>query len=216
MKKVLRHNIKLRRSHNWKQRSWKIYGCEVITCLILRASHRMKIDQHRPACHHSMWNYEVRDVIFKNIFLGSCNPSSCMLVNHEPSQQSSKEENKPWKWGATARYYTSNTKTMLPTRKSVPRSSRQLDHTKTSCPSQRDAHCSGVVMSPVHQVWPKPSCKAQWKGEEDKADKRRGGKTTSGNGQAWSSAGPRGQWRTGENGENWLRNHLWCPNDPRG
>ena len=30
-----------------------------------------------------------------------------------------------------ARYYTSLTKTMLPTRKSVPRSGRQLDHTKT-------------------------------------------------------------------------------------
>ena len=29
-------------------------------------------------------------------------------------------------------YYTSHTKTMLPTRKSMPRSSRQLDHTKTS------------------------------------------------------------------------------------
>ena len=70
-------------------------------------------------------------------------------------------------------------------------------------------------MSPVHQVWPKP-CKAQWKGEEDKADKGRGGKTTSGNGQAWSSASPRGQWRTGKNGENWLQNHLWCHNDPRG
>ena len=59
-------------------------------------------------------------------------PSSCMLVNHGPSQQSSKEEYKLWKWGATARYYASHTKTMLPTRKSVPRSSRQLDHTKTS------------------------------------------------------------------------------------
>ena len=35
------------------------------------------------------------------------------------------------------------------------------------------------------------------------------------NRQAWSSASPRGQWRTGENGENWLPNHLWCPNDPR-
>ena len=52
------------------------------------------------------------------------------------------------------------------------------------------------------------SCKAQCKGEEDKADKGRGGKTTSGNGQAWSSASPRGQWRTGKNGENWLQNHL--------
>ena len=34
-------------------------------------------------------------------------------------------------------------------------------------------------MSPVHQVWPKPSCKAQRKEKEDKADRGRGGKTTS-------------------------------------
>ena len=72
-------------------------------------------------------------------------------------------------------------KDMLPTRKSVPRSSRQLDHTKTTWWSWRDANSSGMVMFPVHQVWPKPSCKAQWKGEGDKADKGRGGKTTSGN-----------------------------------
>ena len=75
---------------------------------------------------------------------------------------------------------------MLPKRKSVPRSSRQVDHTKTSWPW------------PVHQVWPKLSCEAQWKGEEDKAARGRGGKTTSGNGQAWSLPSPRGQWRTGE------------------
>ena len=53
-----------------------------------------------------------------------------------------------------------------------------------------------VDMSPVHQVWPKPSCKAQRKGEEDKADRRRGGGTTSGNRQAQSTPSPRGQWRT--------------------
>ena len=50
----------------------------------------------------------------------------------------------------------------------------------------------------AHHVWPKPSSKAQWKGEEDKADRERGVKTTSGNGQAWRSASPRGQWRTGK------------------
>ena len=49
------------------------------------------------------------------------------------------------------------------------------------------------------------------KGKENKADKGRDGKTTSGNGQIWCSASPRRQWSTGENGENWLRNHLWCP-----
>ena len=44
----------------------------------------------------------------------------------------------------------------------------------------------------------------------------RDGKTTSGNGQVWSSPSPRGQWRTGKNGGNWLRSHLRCPNDPCG
>ena len=51
-----------------------------------------------------------------------------------PSQQSFEKEYKPLKWRATARYYASHTKTMLPMRKSVPRSSRELDHTKTSRP----------------------------------------------------------------------------------
>ena len=43
------------------------------------------------------------------------------------------------------------------------------------------------------------------RGEEDKEDRGRGGKTTSGNGQAWSSPSPRGQGRPGKkNGGNWL------------
>ena len=58
--------------------------------------------------------------------------------------------------------------------------------------------------------------KAQRNGEEGKADRERGVKTTSGNGQARSSPSPRGQWGKEKNGGNWLRNHLWCPNDPRG
>ena len=38
-------------------------------------------------------------------------------------------------------------------------------------------------MFPAHQVWSKPYCKAQSKGEEDKAGKKRSGETTLGNGQ---------------------------------
>ena len=82
----------------------------------------------------------------------------------------------------------SHTKTMLPTRKSVSRSSRQSDGTKASWPSYTYANCNCMDMSPVHQVWLKPSCKAQRKGEGDKADRGRGGKTTSGSGQAWMFA----------------------------
>ena len=66
-------------------------------------------------------------------------------------------------------------------------------------------------MSPVHQVWPKPSCKAQLKGEEDKADKGRGGKTTQGNGQAMEFAKSQRAVKNRENGGNWLQNHLSCP-----
>ena len=47
-------------------------------------------------------------------------------------------------------------------------------------------------ISPVYQVWPKPSCKAQLEGEEDKADRGRGGKTTSRNGQAGVRRVPEG------------------------
>ena len=71
-------------------------------------------------------------------------------------------------------------------------------------------------MSPVRRGWPEPSCKAQWKEKENKSGRGRGGKTTSGNGQAWSSPSPIGQWSTGKDGGNWLWNHLWCSNDLRG
>ena len=42
----------------------------------------------------------------------------------------------------------------------------------------------------------------KWK--KTRQNRGRGGKTTSGNGQALSSPSPRGQWRTGKTGENWL------------
>ena len=45
--------------------------------------------------------------------------------------------------------------------------------------------------------------KLQWYGQ-DKAGRGRGGKTTSGNGQAWSSPSPGEQWRKKKNGGNWL------------
>ena len=51
------------------------------------------------------------------------------------------------------------------------RTTQRPDHHK-------ETQTGGMDMSPIHQVWPKPSCKAQWKGEEDKADRRRGVKTT--------------------------------------
>ena len=137
-------------------------------------SPRYSPGQHRRHQHLEGWKkFEMTGVFLSVQRYVWCtplsHPSSCMLLNHGPSQQSSKAEYKSWKWGATARYYASHTKTMLPTRKSVPRSSRQSDHTQT-WRSWRDANYSGMVMSQVHQIRPEPSCKSQWKGEEDEAD----------------------------------------------
>ena len=140
---------------------------------------------------------------------------ACLRIRHPHSTAAKKNTSHGNEMLPQDTNYASHKKIMLPTRGSVPRSSRQLDHTKTSWPSQRDTNCCDMDMFPVHHVWPKPSCKVQLKGGEDKADRRRGGKTTSGNGQAWSSQNPRGQWRTDKNGGNWLRSHLLCPNDPR-
>ena len=53
------------------------------------------------------------------------------------------------------------------------------------------------------------------KGEEDKADRGRGGKTTSENGQAWSSPSPRGQRGPGKMEETGSE-IIFVPNDPRG
>ena len=119
---------------------------------------------------------------------------------------------------ATARYYTSHTKTMLPTRKSVPRSSRQFDHTKT-WPSWRDANCSGMDMYPVHQLRPKPSCKVA--GRQGRQRKRWNGNT-----REWTNLEFGKSQRAVENREKWrklivissvapqrtlrLRDRWWC------
>ena len=41
------------------------------------------------------------------------------------------------------------------------------------------------------------------RGKKIRQTEKRGGKTTSGNGQAWSSPSPEGQWRTEKNRRNW-------------
>ena len=94
---------------------------------------------------------------------------------------------------------------MLPTNKSVRISSRQSDRMKTSWLLYRDADCRAMDMSPFHPVWPKPSLKARWEGEEEEADRRRVGMTTSGNGQTWSLSSPKGQWRTEKKKKKWRK-----------
>ena len=80
-----------------------------------------------------VWND--RSISF-NSKIGLCaplsHPSSCTLVDHGPSQQSSKEEYKPWKRGS-AQHNTHLIQRPCYQRESpLPGSSRQSDHTKTS------------------------------------------------------------------------------------
>ena len=138
-----------------------------------------------------------------------------MLVNHRPSQQSSKEECKPCKWGDTARYYASHTKTILPTRKSVLKIQQAIgphEDLLTIVKRRKLQWCEHVSRS---LGLAKNILQGTVKGGR-RQGRGRGGKTTSGTEQAWSSPSPREQWRTGENGGNWLRSHLLCPNDPGG
>ena len=75
-----------------------------------------------------------------------------------------------------------------------------------------------MVVFPVHQVWPKPSCKAQWKGEEDKAGRKRGGKTTAGH--KWTGLEFATSQRAVENREKWrklvLKSSVVPPMTPAG
>ena len=82
-----------------------------------------------------------------------------MLVNHRPAQQSSKEEYKPWKGGDTARYYTykdhvTNEEVYAKIQQAIGPQEDLLTTVK-----RRKLKWNGHA--PVHQVWPKPSCKAQ-------------------------------------------------------
>ena len=66
-----------------------------------------------------------------SIFLCACE-SWTLIAEQQKQKKKERKEYEPRKGGATARYYTSHTKTTLPTRKSVPRSRKQSDYTKTS------------------------------------------------------------------------------------
>ena len=95
-------------------------------------------------------------------------------------------------------------KTMLPTRKSEPRSSRQSDHTKDllTIVKRRKLQWYGRVSRSSGLA--KTILQGTVKGERRQGRQKNRLEDKSGNGQAWSSPRPRGQWRTEKNGGNWL------------
>ena len=93
-------------------------------------------------------------------------------------------------WGS---WNGSHTKTMLPTCKSVP---------KRRPPDYRREMQTAVVWTCLQFIRSDQNHLARHSERRKKTrqTEERGGKTTSGNGQAWSSPGQRGQRRTEENG----------------
>ena len=79
------------------------------------------------------WGFQTSSPLLVTLHTGSKWRRSCSCSARFTDVHS--EEYKPWKWGATARYYASHTKTMLTTGKSQPRSKRQSDHPMISWPS---------------------------------------------------------------------------------
>ena len=157
-------------------------------------------------CHHqvetsSEWREHFPQ--FQDTTVPLLHPSSCML-NHKPSQQSCKKKKKKshgnevisqdttyliWRpcfqWRRPCQDPAGNRTTWRP-----------LDHRKETQ--------TAMVRSclPFIRSGQKHLARHSERGKEGKADRRRDWKTTSGNGQAWSSPSPRRRWKTEKN---WIR-----------
>ena len=60
--------------------------------------------------------------------------------------------------------------------------------------------------------WPRLSHREQFKDEDEEADRRNDGKTTSKSGLALNGIYFYGKLRTARSGGSWLQNLQWCPN----
>ena len=139
---------------------------------------------------------------------------SCVLVNHGPSQQSSKEECKPWNWGATARILR------IPYKKHVTSEEVRAKIQQAIGPHED-------LLTIVKRR------KLRWYGHVSRSASGLAKTILQGTVKGWRRQGrQRKRWednirewtglefgrsqRAMENRENWLRNHLWCPKNPRG
>ena len=71
-------------------------------------------------------------------------------------------------------------------------------------------------MSPVHQVWQNHLARHMEGGQKTRQTEEEVGRQHQGMDRPGVPQVPEGSGEQGKNGENWLQNHLWCPNDPRG
>ena len=70
-------------------------------------------------------------------------------------------------------------------------------------------------MSPFHQVWPNYLARYSEMGKKTRQAEEEVGRQHQGMDGPGVRQVPEGSGEPEKRG-NWLRNHLWCPNDPRG
>ena len=124
---------------------------------------------------------------------------------HGPSQQSCKEEYEACKWGAM----------LFVQRPCYQRESLSQDpagnRTTRWLPDYRKETQTEVVWTCLPFIWSGQNhlARRSERGKKTRqTKKKKGGKTTSGNGQAWCSPNLKGQWKTAKNGGNWLWSDL--------
>ena len=97
----------------------------------------------------------------------------------------------------------------------MPKSSRQLDHTKTS--DNRKETQTAVVWScfPFIRSGQSHLARHSERGKKTKQTEEEVGRQYQGMDRPGVRQVPEGSEEQ-KNGEKWLQNYLWCPNDPRG
>ena len=70
-------------------------------------------------------------------------------------------------------------------------------------------------MSAVHHVWPNHLARHSERGKKTRQTDEEVGRQHQGMDRPGVRQIPEGSGEQGKNGRNCLRNHLWCPNDPR-
>ena len=73
-----------------------------------------------------------------------------------------------------------------------------------------------MVVSPVHQVWSNHLARHGKRGKKTRQTKEEVGRQHQGMDRPGVRQVPEGSGEQAKNGENWLQNYLWCPNDPCG
>ena len=142
-------------------------------------------------------------------------PSSCMLVNHGPSQQSSKKNK------SQGNEVLPQDTTHVIQRPCYQRGCPCQDPSGDRTTRRPPDHCKNTQTAVVWSCLPfiesgqNHLSRHNERGKKTRQTEEEVGRQPEGMDRPGVRQVPEGSGER-ENGGKWLRNHLWCPNDPRG